>query len=366
MPFDLTGLPGSLPADHAAEPGARLLVGAWLLVVAGMIGVMVVLGGATRLSGAGLSIMEWAPISGALPPLSEAEWQRLFALYQQIPQYRLLHDGMGLDGFKHLFWLEWLHRLWGRVLGVVFLLPLLGFWLNGHLRAGLHGRLMLIFMLGALQGAVGWFMVASGFFPDSTAVAPGRLVVHLGLALLLYAVILWTAFSELLPVAIAGRALRPARRLAYLSLGLVTFTILAGGFVAGLHAGLDYNTFPLMDGRLVPSNYARMTPLWRNFTENIAAVQFDHRVAATLSAIAVIATALSTLAARPLPRRVRRAAFALLVAIVLQYILGVMTLLLVVPLPLAVAHQAGAVVLLTAVLAALHALRPRASYEDMP
>ncbi|EQD53665.1 cytochrome c oxidase assembly protein, partial [mine drainage metagenome] len=157
---------------------------------------MVVLGGATRLSGAGLSIMEWAPISGALPPLSEAEWRRLFALYQQIPQYRLLHEGMGLDGFRHLFWLEWLHRLWGRLLGVAFLLPLLGFWLSGRLRPALRARLALIFALGAMQGAVGWFMVASGFFPDSIAVAAPRLVIHLGLALLLYAVIFWTALSE--------------------------------------------------------------------------------------------------------------------------------------------------------------------------
>jgi len=367
MPFDLTGLSGALPAGRAAgSSGARRLVASWLLGVAAMIGAMVVLGGATRLSGSGLSIMEWAPISGTLPPLSEAEWRRLFALYQQIPQYHLLHEGMGIAGFKRLFWLEWLHRLWGRLLGVAFLLPLLGFWLTGRLRAGLRARLVVIFALGALQGAVGWFMVASGFFPASTAVAAPRLVIHLGLALLLYAVIFWTALSEFMPVGVAGRALRPARRAAQLALGAIVLTILAGGFVAGIHAGLDYNTFPLMDGRLVPAGYARMAPLWRNFTENIATVQFDHRLAATLSAIAGIATALLALIARPLPRRVRLAGFALLGAIVLQYGLGVATLLLVVPLPLAVAHQGGAVLLLTAVLAALHALRPRVSYEDTP
>src|SRR5579872_1528916 len=183
MPFDVDDFPGAPPADRAASRKNRRLVALWLFGVASMVFVMVVLGGVTRLTGSGLSIMEWAPLAGALPPMSDAEWQRLFHLYQQIPQYALINEGFGLAGFKQIFWLEWIHRLWGRLIGLAFLGPLIWFWATGRIDRRLRPRLVLLFVLGGLQGAVGWFMVASGFLPDATTVSPLRLVVHLGLAL---------------------------------------------------------------------------------------------------------------------------------------------------------------------------------------
>ncbi|MBV8592428.1 MAG: COX15/CtaA family protein, partial [Acetobacteraceae bacterium] len=309
-----------------------------------------------RLTGSGLSIMEWAPVSGALPPLTDAEWERVYGLYQQIPQYQLLHAGFGLGGFKQIFWLEWVHRLWGRLMGVVLLVPLIVLWITGRIDRQLVPRLVLIFMLGGLQGAVGWFMVASGFFPDATAVSPYRLVVHLVLALSLYAALLWTALSVLRPASMPWPGAGLARWLVRVTCVLVALTIIAGGFVAGTHAGLDYNTFPLMDGHFVPEGYTRLDPVLRNLTENIAAVQFDHRLLATATVVLALgasAAGLWTAAANG-----TRAAFmALAGAATAQYALGIATLLFVVPVGLAVLHQAGAVLVLTASLAALHALR---------
>ena len=247
-----------------------------------MLLVMVALGGATRLTGSGLSIMEWAPLMGTLPPLSEAEWQRLYALYQQVPQYSLVNQGFGIEGFKGIFWLEWTHRLWGRLIGIAFLLPLIWFAVRGAIDGRLARRLGLLFLLGGLQGAIGWFMVASGFAADSTAVSPYRLVVHLTMALVLYSVIFWTALGLWRDAAPARVQPAPPalRRLSVAVLHLVALTVLAGGFVAGMRAGLTYNTFPLMDDRVVPEGYWAMPGL-RNLAENIPAVQFNHRLLAT-------------------------------------------------------------------------------------
>lgn len=358
MPFDTRDLATGLPTDTPAERRNRQIVATWLFAVAGLIWTMVVLGGATRLYGAGLSIMEWAPISGALPPLSHADWERLFHLYQQIPQYKLLHEGMGLAGFQGLFWLEWAHRLLGRLIGVAFLVPLVWLWASGRIERGLRPRLVVLFLLGGLQGAVGWFMVASGFFPDSTAVSQYRLVIHLVLAVVLFAAILWTGLSVLqpAPVHLDWPGARATRRLALAVVALVTLTIVAGGFTAGLHAGLAYNTFPLMDGGLVPRDYAALDPFWRNFTENIAAVQFHHRVLATSTAFIALMTVIVGLFSF-LPRRIRVVLLLLGVAVAAQYSLGVATLLLVVPPLLAIAHQGVAVLLLAAAVATVHALR---------
>ena len=264
----------------------------------------------------------------------------------------MVNQGFGIDGFRHIFWLEWTHRLWGRLLGLVFAVPLIGFAVTGGLSRRLIPRLVLLFVLGGLQGAVGWFMVASGFSPDSTAVAPVRLVIHLGLALALYGSVLWTGLGLWSPQRV-GRD----RLLAWMAAGLVAMvvlTMLAGGFVAGLHAGLAYNTFPLMDGRLVPETYAQLSPFLRNLTENIATVQFDHRVLATLTALLALGVAGLGLARRSSAP----AGLLLLAGIVLaQYALGVATLLLVVPIDLAVAHQAMAVLLLTTALICAHRLR---------
>ena len=354
MPFDIHELPAKSAIGRSrSHDGDRRLVAGWLFVMCGLILVMVTLGGATRLTGSGLSIMEWAPLSGILPPLSEAEWQRLFALYQQIPQYALLNQGFGLDGFKQIFWLEWAHRLWGRLIGLAFLLPLLVLIWRRAIPRSLVPRLTLLFVLGGLQGAVGWFMVASGFFPDSTTVSPYRLVVHLTLALVLYGAILWTALSvrQPTPDSIAPRTLRV---LAGTTAALVGVTIVAGGFVAGLRAGLIYNSFPLMDGRLVPEGYAQLQPLLRNLTENIAAVQFNHRLLATLTTLAAVAT----LVAGWRSGVARGAVAALACTVAVQYALGVTTLLWVVPPGLGTAHQATAVLVLTASLVLLHRLRP--------
>ena len=375
MPFDLDN---AYPRIETPEERlTRRVMAGWLFAICGMMLVMIVLGGATRLTGSGLSIMEWAPLSGALPPWSDAEWQRLYKLYQDIPQYALVNQGFGLAGFKHIFWLEWTHRLWGRLIavalftpmaalgvlaalragcrlaGITLPLPSLVVGLLGTLGRGLWLRLAGFFVLGGLQGAVGWFMVASGFAADSTAVSAYRLVVHLSLALALYAAILWTALGVLRPGA-ARMTTSPAfRRLLGASAALVPLTIVAGGFVAGLHAGLIYNSFPLMGDGLLPPDYAALHPFLRNLTENLAAVQFDHRLLATATAALLTATAVVGLRA-VLPRVLRRAALAMGGAVALQYSLGVLTLLGGVPVLLATAHQGVAVLLLTAVLVANH------------
>lgn len=264
MPFDVHEFPQASRMDRAATRQSRRLVAIWLFTVAAMIMGMIVLGGATRLTGSGLSIMEWAPLMGTLPPTSHAEWERLFELYQKIPQYALVNDGFGLEGFKHIFWLEWTHRLWGRLIGVVFLVPLLWLGFSGRIERHLLPRLGLLFLLGGLQGAVGWFMVASGFMPDTTSVSPYRLVIHLTLALALYAAIIWTGLSALRPFRLRLALPWYLRPLAYAALTSVGLTIIAGGFTAGTHAGLTYNTFPLMDGRLIPDGYAMLTPVLRD------------------------------------------------------------------------------------------------------
>ncbi len=370
MPLDAAPRPADLAPPSAATrrraPGPRA-VAIWLFCMCGMLLVMVSLGGATRLTGSGLSIMEWAPLLGTLPPLSEAEWQRLYGLYQAIPQYSLVHQGFGIEGFKGIFWLEWAHRLWGRLLGLAFLVPLVTFAVRGAIDGRLARRLGGLFLLGGLQGAIGWFMVASGFEADSTAVSPYRLVIHLAMALLLYSAILWTALglwrkgSEL-PVderpaearGDAAPAIPGLRVLTAATASLVAVTILAGGFVAGLRAGFTYNSFPFMDGRLVPDGYSMLRPFFRNLTENVATVQFDHRLLATCTALLALGTAAYGLRAGA--RGVVRTRLLLLGGAVLaQYALGVTTLLWVVPVSLGTAHQAMAVLVLTSALAALHA-----------
>ncbi|WP_144185939.1 COX15/CtaA family protein [Elioraea rosea] len=353
MPFDTTWPP--LDADAAdrdrAGDGA---VAAWLMIVAAMIVVMIALGGATRLTGSGLSIMEWRPLTGWLPPLSEAEWNRLFALYRTIPQYLEVNRGMDLAGFKEIFWLEYLHRLWGKLIGVAFAGGAILLALTGRLRRSLWPRIGLLFGLGALQGLLGWFMVASGFFPHRTAVSPYRLTMHLGLAFVIFAAVLWTALDLLRP---ARRGEPPPRALkvaVHAAGGFAVLTMLAGGFVAGTRAGFTFNTFPLMDGRLFPAGYADLSPFVLNFFENLAAVQFNHRLLATLALVAaVLAGALALRAGSPW----RLPVLGLSGAIVLQYVLGIATLLAVVPVSLGTLHQTMAVLVLGAFVIAAHRVR---------
>ncbi len=353
MPFDDRTFPS---AEAAGFRRNRRRVAIWLFAIAYMIWGMVLLGGATRLTGSGLSIMEWAPLSGALPPVTTAEWVRLFDKYKAIPQYALMHPGMDLAGFRDIFWLEWAHRAWGRLMGVVFLLPLLWFTLTGAIERRMVPRLLGLLGLGILQAAIGWFMVESGFFPASTSVSPYRLVIHLTLALVLFSAILWTALATLSPVPLSIPGAWRVRRLCQAACVMVALTIVAGGFTAGLHAGLIYNTFPLMDRQLIPAGYGDLHPALRNLTENVTAVQFDHRLLATLTALTVAAAVAAGLRAE-LPRRARMAVLVMGGAVLTQYALGVATLLSVVAIPVAVAHQGVAVLLLAATLAATHSLR---------
>jgi cytochrome c oxidase assembly protein subunit 15 len=319
-----------------------------------MIFAMVVIGGITRLTLSGLSITEWQPLTGILPPLSAAAWAAEFEKYQHIPQYRLLNSSMSLADFKTIYWWEYVHRLWGRLIGVAFAVPFLYFLARGRLPRRLLMPLAGILLLGFAQGALGWYMVESGL-ADRVEVSQYRLVAHLALALAIYGVTLWIALG--LPLDPPRASAAPIwRRAAEVVIALIGLTILAGGFVAGLNAGLTYNSFPLMDGQFVPAGYAQLQPFVRNWFENIAAVQFDHRLLAITTAAAVLLLWLFGSRAA-LPRPARLALHALLTAAAIQFSLGVSTLLLVVPIPLAAMHQAGAVLLLTAAIVFRHGLR---------
>jgi cytochrome c oxidase assembly protein subunit 15 len=346
-------------ANSKLAPGAATKEGlrpvaAWLFFCCGLIFLMVVVGGITRLTLSGLSITEWKPVIGIVPPLSAAGWAAEFAKYRQIPEYRAIHFAMSLDEFRSIYYWEYFHRLLARLIGVAFAVPFIWFLARRQLPRHLAPPLAGILLLGFLQGALGWHMVESGLV-DRVEVSQYRLVAHLALALAIYAAILWTALRIVRDSPFPD-ASRGWRRAAEAVLVLVALTILAGGFVAGTRAGLTYNTFPLIGGRLVPAGYAQLQPFWLNWFENIAAVQFDHRVLAVTTLSAVFLLWSAGLRAN-LPISARRALHALLAVAVLQVALGISTLLLVVPIPLAAAHQAGAVLLLTAAIVFRHTLR---------
>ena len=326
----------------------------WLAVCCAVIFFMVVLGGVTRLTGSGLSMVEWEPILGVLPPLNELQWQEAFEKYRAYPEYRLKNMGMDLAGFKEIFWLEYFHRLLGRGIGLLFALPFLYFLLRGHIDRPLVPPLVALFVLGGLQGLMGWYMVQSGMV-DDPHVSQYRLTAHLLLAIVIYAWMFWLVLDLL-----RGRGRATIRdgwvTGGYALTGLVLLTIASGGFVAGLRAGFTYNTFPLMNGRLIPEGLMLMEPFWRNFFENITTVQFDHRVLAMLLTV-LVGVFWWAARRRAGSRQLRLALDILLAAMLAQFILGIATLLLVVPIPLAAAHQAGALVLLSAILNAVHVLR---------
>ncbi|MFQ5785901.1 MAG: COX15/CtaA family protein [Alphaproteobacteria bacterium] len=341
-------------ASSQRTRAARRAIALWLLACCAMIFVMVVIGGLTRLTHSGLSMVEWKPVTGFLPPMTEAAWERAFANYRQFPEYRELNYGMTLAEFKSIFWFEFVHRVWGRAIGVVFLLPFLWFLLRGRIDRWLAPRLVVMFALGALQGGLGWYMVRSGLI-DRPDVSHYRLTAHLGAAFLIYGYMFWIALGLLSPPR-AGAGAGLARWAIGLA-ALVVVTALSGGLVAGLDAGFSYNTFPLMDGRLIPEGMLDMKPAVVNLFDNRITVQFDHRVLAI--GVALFAPALWFAARRaPLPPRARVACHALLAVVALQVGLGVSTLLSVVWLPLAAAHQAGAMVLFTVALWLVHELRP--------
>jgi cytochrome c oxidase assembly protein subunit 15 len=313
---------------------------------------MVLLGGVTRLTGSGLSMVEWDPIFGIVPPLDEASWNRTFELYKQSPEYQKINIGMDLAGFKNIYWFEFAHRLLGRAIGMVFLLPFLFFLVRGWVRRPLIPKLVTLFVLGGLQGLLGWYMVKSGLV-DNPHVSQYRLTAHLGLAIIIYVFMLRLALDLWYGKNQTGQP-PPGLRRATGIVGILVFvTILSGGFVAGLKAGYAYNTFPLMDGRWVPEVILMQQPVWRNFFENIATVQFDHRLLALLVFTAVTLLWLVSMRYR-LPRPVVIGLHVLMLAAVLQVTLGISTLLLHVPVALATLHQGGALLLLTVVLYVHH------------
>jgi cytochrome c oxidase assembly protein subunit 15 len=329
-------------------------IAVWLFICCGLIFLMVVVGGVTRLTLSGLSITEWKPVVGVVPPLSAADWAGEFAKYKEIPEYRAVHSLMSLDEFKGIYLWEYTHRLLGRLIALLYTIPFTWFLVRGRLPRRLIMPLCGILLLGFAQGGLGWYMVESGL-ADRAEVSQYRLVAHLALALAIYAAILWVALGIVREPARAdpGRGWRWAADLVFV---LVALTILAGGFVAGTRAGLTYNTFPLMDGRLVPEGYAQLRPFILNWSENIAAVQFDHRLLAVATAVVILVVWAAGWRSL-LPRPARAALGGLVVIALLQVALGITTLLLVIPIPLAAAHQTGAVLLLTAALVFRHTLR---------
>lgn len=327
-------------SDRALK--ARPLIRAWLWFAAFLVFAMVIVGGATRLTDSGLSITEWQPLLGAIPPLTEADWLAAFEKYKQIPEYSIVNQGMALADFKFIYWWEWTHRFLGRFIGLVMIVPFLAFFLMRRIEPRLVPRLIGLIILGGLQGALGWYMVKSGLI-DRVDVSQYRLAAHLTLATAILGAIIWTVLG-------VGDARRHSPQTgrdwaAFGLLVLVLMQVALGGFVAGLDAGMGYNTWPLMDDQWIPKGLLVMEPMWRNFFENAMTVQFDHRI---------VAYAVTIYAALYAWRVRSRAAKAVLHAVALQVVLGISTLLMQVPLWLGLAHQAGAMIVLATAVWALH------------
>jgi cytochrome c oxidase assembly protein subunit 15 len=270
-----------------ASSSAHGAVAAWLFACCALVFAMIVVGGVTRLTHSGLSIVEWQPIVGTLPPLTDAQWQDAFVKYQATPEYRQVNHAMDLEGFKGIFWWEYFHRLLGRAIGIVFVVPLAWFAVRRRLPPGVAAKLGAVFVLGGLQGALGWYMVQSGLV-DDPRVSHFRLTAHLGLALAIFAAMFWIALSLLRPAGPAREPRLAALRRAAIALAVLVFAMaLTGGLVAGIRAGFAYNTFPSMNGHVVPPEILMLEPWYRNFFYNMATVQFDHRFIAWLLALLV-------------------------------------------------------------------------------
>ena len=314
----------------------------WLSFCTLLVFAMVLLGGAVRLTGSGLSMVDWNPIMGIIPPISEAAWLSVFEEYKAFPEYQLVNRGMSLDEFKFIFVMEYAHRVLGRVIGLVFFVPFLYFLIRGHLETTLKSRLWLLFALGAVQGGIGWYMVKSGLV-DNPAVSQYRLAMHLLTAVLIYCLMIrvltgllphWNFFDRIAGWDRAGMAV----------ITLVLIMIGSGAFVAGTHAGFIYNTFPSMGGEFLPSQAFSMQPWWRNLFDNPVGVQFVHRLLALIVFLAVIAYATGIWRQRS-SARPGWFALAIVAALLTQLAMGISTLLLKVPVALGVAHQGGALIL---------------------
>ncbi|GER08517.1 heme A synthase [Iodidimonas muriae] len=344
---------GSSSAGGFGRAAQERAIGRWLLLVAALVFLMVVVGGITRLTESGLSMVDWHPVKGIFPPLSQAQWEETFKAYQQYPEYKIMNRGMTLAEFKNIFWWEYLHRLLGRLIGFAFALPLAWFWLRGRIPTGYKGRLLGLLVLGGAQGLLGWFMVKSGLV-DHPEVSHYRLTAHLTLAFIIFAALFWTAMNLL-----SHR--RPIRdeamnRSGKWLLALVFLQVIMGGLVAGLKAGYTYNTWPMMDGRFVPASIMDMAPFWRNFIDNTALVQFDHRLGAYVLFALSLSLLVRTILRRE-PGRAQAMAALLFGVLCVQITVGILTLLHMVPVALGAVHQGGALVVLAAVLAFLHIYR---------
>jgi cytochrome c oxidase assembly protein subunit 15 len=335
----------------------RRAVANWLFVCCGLVFAMVMLGGVTRLTGSGLSMVDWRPVTGMLPPMNADDWQRAFDMYRESPEFQKKNSYMDVADFKGIFWLEYLHRVLGRVIGLVFFVPFVYFLWRGYIGRREWPKYLAMFVLGGFQGVLGWYMVKSGLV-DNPAVSQYRLTAHLMSAFLIYGFMLWVALSLLHPP--SDRARHPWYGKTVALSVLITITIVSGGFVAGLKAGKVYNTFPMMGEYWIPPGLTALEPTWRNLFDNIATVQFDHRVLAITTFLMVVLF-WTQIRKTALPRRMARGVNALLHTAVLQVALGITTLLLIVPVPLAAAHQAVGMLLFTLAVFLCNGLRGTAT-----
>lgn len=332
----------------------NIVLGYWLLFCAAVVYLMVVVGGMTRLTQSGLSMVEWEPIMGVIPPMTEAAWMDVFNKYRASPEYIKINAGMSLEAFKSIFYWEYGHRVLGRVIGLIYFIPLMFFLIRGMVPKAWYPRLFGLFILGGLQGLMGWYMVKSGLV-DVPHVSQYRLTAHLGLALVIFACMLWFAMDFLRGEARHGNADSKYLKLSAAAVLIIFVMMLSGGFVAGTKAGFIMNTFPKMNGEWIPTGVLGMTPWWKNLFENAVTVQFLHRLLAILVVFTIVVAYLSSL----------RQSFSarghwMLGAMVLQVILGISALVMAVPLTLGAAHQAGAVALFSATLYAAHVARKSA------
>ena len=351
-------MPQAFPALSTTDENDRLIA-YWLFFCAAVIFGMILLGGVTRLTESGLSMVDWKPLMGVIPPMSEADWQHMFHKYKQFPEYQKINMGMSLDAFKSIFMYEYLHRVLGRLIGIIFILPFLYFYFTKRIKKGLTPKLIIMLIGGGFQGLLGWYMVKSGLV-DQPDVSQYRLTAHLGAAVLIFGFILWTAFG------LVNETSQQPKELSIFSYslsGLIFLMILSGGLVAGTKAGYAYSTWPLMGDSFVPSGLYSMTPLWLSAFEDITTIQFNHRIFAYCIVLLVALFAIKALKAN-IQGVARTGLFVLIGLLILQVTLGISTLIYHVPIPIAAAHQVVAVALLSASLFISHCLSQESDNSD--
>ena len=351
-------MPQAFSALSTTDENDRLIA-YWLFFCAAVIFGMILLGGVTRLTESGLSMVDWKPLMGVIPPISEADWQHMFAKYKQFPEYQKVNMGMSLEAFKSIFMYEYLHRVLGRLIGIIFILPFLYFYFTKRIKKGLTPKLIIMLIGGGFQGLLGWYMVKSGLV-DQPDVSQYRLTAHLGAAVLIFGFILWTAFGL---VNETSQQPKELRIFSYSLSGLIFLMILSGGLVAGTKAGYAYSTWPLMGDSFIPSGLYSMSPLWLSAFEDITTIQFNHRIFAYCIVLLVVLFAIKALKVN-IQGAARTGLFVLIGLLILQVTLGISTLIYHVPIPIAAAHQVVAVALLSASLFISHCLSQTSDNSD--